>query len=727
MAPVHLLPGSSAPLGAHVQGKGINFALFSAHAERVELCLFSADGRTELSRSALPACTHDVWHGYLPDAGAGQVYGYRVYGPWAPAEGHRFNHHKLLIDPYARELVGELQWHDANYAFQRGHPDADLSFDTRDNQAYVPRCRVPAPSAMGKPVPVPNTPWSQTLIYEAHVKGLTRQFPGLPAARRGTYGALCSRPVVRHLQSLGVTALELLPVHGFVDDHFLAEKGLRNYWGYNSLTFLAPANRYARNDAITEFRTMVRTLHRAGIEVLLDVVYNHTAEGNHLGPNLCYRGIDNRSYYRLEEDRRHYINDSGTGNTLNITHPRVLQLVMDSLRYWVQQMQVDGFRFDLASILGREAHGFDRGSGFFDAIAQDPVLSRVKLIAEPWDIGPGGYQLGQYPQGWSEWNDQYRDSLRRFWAGERGLLPAMSRSLLGSADLFEWQRRTPMASINLITAHDGFTLRDLVSYQDKHNEANGEGNRDGHGANFSNNHGSEGPTRDAGINALRSRQQRNLLACLMLSQGVPMLLAGDEIGNSQQGNNNAYCQDNPLAWVDWYSTQRDTGLTVFFTRLSAMRSRYPVLRQQWYLHGKYRSPTTGVPDVSWFNGHGELMSVSDWHASDVQFLALQLAGDATMRTAVPEPSDEHGQSALDDESGQCEPPVNRPETGASDTLLLLFNADERTVDFPLTGVGLAKGGWQAVMDTAAPEAPEAPVSGTLSCQPKSVRVVRLLT
>jgi len=700
---MQLQPGQAGPLGAQVHADGINFALFSAHAERVQLCLFDADGQREEHRLDLPARTNDVWHGFLPGASEGLVYGYRVHGPYDPSAGHRFNHYKLLIDPYTRRLLGELTWSDANYGFVRGHADADLSFDTRDNAPFVPKCVVVGDQPVWRGDVRPHTPLDRSVIYEAHVKGLTQMMPGISSDRRGTYAALAQKPVTRHLIELGVTAVELLPVQGFIDDHFLVKQKLSNYWGYQSLTFFAPANRYASKDALQEFRSMVRGLHRSGIEVLLDVVYNHTAEGNELGPTLCFRGIDNKSYYRLADDQRYYINDSGTGNTLNISHPNVLQMVMDSLRYWVSVMHVDGFRFDLASILGRESHGFDRGAGFFDAVAQDPVLATVKLIAEPWDIGPGGYQLGQYPAGWSEWNDQYRDTLRRFWAGEHGLLPDVAKKLLGTSELFEWQRRSPTASVNFVTAHDGFTLRDVVSYRDKHNEANGEGNRDGHGSNHSSNHGVEGPTNNPAINQLRSQQQRNMLASLLLSQGLPMLLAGDEVGNSQQGNNNAYCQDNEIAWVDWRARHADRQLYQFVKRLLALRQAQPVLRRPVHLHGRHQSPVTGCADVTWFNPTGQVMTDADWHSPDNQFLALQLAGDATGYPAA---------------EGSIEP---------GDTLLLLFNAHTEGVNFPLQTAELCSSRWQRLIDTSEPDANAVDLEGSVSCRPHSLIVARCYT
>jgi len=672
-------------------GGGVDVALFSAHASAVVLCLFDAGGRREIARHALDARTDDVWHGHVPGVLPGQLYGFRVEGPYAPREGHRFNPNKLLVDPYARELRGALVHDDAIYGFVRGHADADLSFDERDSAPFVPKSVVrkplPAPIAADRPVP----PDARDAIYEAHVKNLTMRFPGVTGSRRGTYAGVASRAVTRHLETLGVRALELLPVHELVDDHFLVEAGRVNHWGYNTLAFLAPAARYAAtDDPVREFRSMVRALHRAGLEVLLDVVYNHTCEGSELGPTLCYRGIDNASYYRLAPDRRHYVNDTGCGNTLAVEHPRVLQLVMDSLRFWVGEMNVDGFRFDLASVLGREAHGFDRGAGFFDAVAQDPVLAPARMIAEPWDIGPGGYQLGQYPARWAEWNDRFRDTVRRFWIGEEGLLGQLSSALLGSSDVFEWQGRGPGASINFVTAHDGFTLADLVAYERKHNAANGEGNRDGHGANHSRNHGVEGPSDNPVVQRARARAQRNLMATLLLAQGTPMLLAGDEVGASQEGNNNAYCQDNEISWIDWHARAADRALEAFARRLLALRAEEPVLRRARHLHGVVRGASSGLPDASWLGVTGAIADIDDWH-SPADFIALQLVGDAVLPT----------------------------ETSGA-TLLLLINGGAGTVRFPLDGDAIVPGTWQVVLDTA--EDPSA-ASGREPSAPPEVSVL----
>ncbi len=543
--PTPVLPGSPYPLGATWDGNGVNFALFSAHASKVELCLFSNDGRRELERIVLPEYTDEVWHGYLPDVRPGQLYGYRVHGRYEPRQGHRFNPNKLLLDPYARELVGPLRWTDAHFGYRLNSPRADLSFDRRDNHHGMPKCRVVDPAFTWGDDRPPRTPWSDTVIYEMHVRGMTKLHPAIPERLRGTFAGLAHPAAIEHLVRLGITAVQLMPIHAFVDDRYLIEKGLRNYWGYNTIGFFAVEPRYLASGSVVEFKTLVRRLHQAGIEVILDVVYNHTAEGNERGPTLSFRGIDNSSYYRLlPDDSRYYIDETGTGNTLNLIHPRVLQMVTDSLRYWVEVMHVDGFRFDLAATLGRETYGFDPNSGFLDTVRQDPVLNRVKLIAEPWDIGPGGYQVGNFPPGWAELNDRFRDGSRRYWKGDDGMLPELAARMMASADLFDRRGRRPWTSVNKITSHDGFTLTDWASYNEKHNEANGEDNQDGHNANFSWNHGVEGPTDDPEIVALRERQKRNMLATLFLAQGTPLMLMGDEIGRTQHGNNNAYCQDN---------------------------------------------------------------------------------------------------------------------------------------------------------------------------------------
>lgn len=708
---IHLLPGRPWPPGATPFKAGVNFALFSAHATAVELCVFDSDGQRELRRLPLPVNTEDIWHGFLPDAREGLVYGYRVHGPYEPTAGHRFNPHKLLLDPYARCWQGEFVWHDANFGYTRGHVDKDLSFDTRDSAQYVlksvvakqPRQNIRTQKAHIREPGIPlNRPrLGDSVIYEGHVKGLTARLPGIAAKRRGTYRALGSKAFISHLQSMGITILELLPVHGFVDDEFLVERDLVNYWGYQSLGFFLAEKRYAASDDPTvELRDAVAALHKAGIQVVLDVVYNHTGEGNELGPTLSFRGLDNLSYYRLERNPRYYVNDSGTGNTLAAEHPRVLQMITDSLRLWVNDVGIDGFRFDLASILGREIHGFDRGCGFFDAIAQDPDLADVYLIAEPWDIGPGGYQLGQYPRRWSEWNDQFRDTVRQFWNSDADLLPEFAERLLGSSSVFEWQNRDPAASVNFITAHDGFTLRDTVSYAYKHNEANGEGNRDGHGANHSNNHGVEGQSSDSRIQALRLQQQRNLLCSLFFAQGSPMLLAGDELNRTQQGNNNAYCQDNALTWIDWHASATVSSLQAFTQRLIKFRAENPVLRRSWYLHGKHLSRSTGLPDVSWLNASAALMEEADWHRPGGGFVALQLMGDALPAKSDVEPTD---------------------------SLLLLFNACHEDVVFPLKSPFVALGQWTLELDSSMPETSTQPAPRSYVSKALSVAALRLVT
>ena len=636
-----LLSGNHHALGAHWDGEGVNFALFSTHAEAVELCLFDPKGQTEIARYLLPEHSHDIWHGYLPGLEPGAVYGYRVYGPYNPLAGHRFNHHKLLLDPYARQLIGDFQWNDAHFGYCRGDAEEDLSFDTRDNAAFMHKCVVTAPLSASMQVDTgiqaakPCIAWSETSIYETHVRGFTLRHPDVPELQRGTFAGLGHPKIIAYLKALGITSVELLPVQAFTDEHFLHERGLSNYWGYNTSSFFAPHSAYLSGNDAFEFRRMVDDFHEAGLEVLLDVVYNHSAESNHLGPTLSFRGIDNASYYRLQaENPRYYVNDTGCGNTLDVGHPRVLQMVMDSLRYWSSEMGVDGFRFDLAPVLGREPQGFNQRASFFQAIAQDPQLARSKLIAEPWDIGPGGYQLGGFPAPWSEWNDDYRDTIRRFWRREPGHLPTFARRLHGSSDIFERSGRRPSASINFITSHDGYTLRDLVSYQHRHNLANGEDSNDGHRENLSENFGVEGATDDDAIEAARRRQQRNLLTTLLVSQGVPMILAGDELGRSQLGNNNAYCQDNELNWIDWQSLDdRALELKAFVTLLFTLRKSHPVLNHPSYIHPPQKPESV---NIQWLNSDGMEMREEHWqehHHYLLGFLASS-PGENQTRAAI---------------------------------------------------------------------------------------------
>jgi isoamylase len=620
---MRLSAGSPHPLGATWDGRGTNFALFSANAQKVELCLFDDQGRRELERITLPERSEDVWHGYLSDVVPGQLYGYRVHGPYEPEHGFRFNAHKLLLDPYAKRLSGRLVWSDAHFGYRAGHQRADLSFDRRDNARGMPKAVVIDPAFTWGEDRRPSIPWEDTIIYEAHVKGLTQQRDDVPPAWRGTYRGLTAPSVIDHLKRLGVTTLELLPIHAFVDDRRLIENRLVNYWGYNTLGFFAPETRYATDGALDAFRSTVSRLHDAGIEIVLDVVYNHTAEGNQLGPTLSFRGIDNTSYYWLLPDQPRYYDDfTGTGNSLNLTHPRVLQMVMDSLRHWVDVCHVDGFRFDLATTLGRGPNGFDRGAAFFAAVQQDPVLAGVKMIAEPWDIGPGGYQVGGFPAGWSEWNDHFRHTLRRYWAGAGDLIGELGGRMTGSADLFNHDGRSPRASINHVTVHDGFTLADLVSYESKHNEANVEDNRDGSDDNQSNNWGIEGPTDDPNILKLRQQVRRNQLACLMLAQGIPLLLAGDEVGNSQSGNNNAYCQDNPIGWVDWSGSGREgDDMTALVGQLTELRQQFPQLRPRHWVEGRRADGSYGV---LWFTPKATEMTPEDWHFPEGRFLSYVL-------------------------------------------------------------------------------------------------------
>ena len=678
---MRIWPGRPYPLGATFDGAGVNFALFSEYATRVELCLFSAaDDPQETQRIPLREQTDQVWHCYLPDAEPGQLYGYRIHGPHEPANGHRFNANKVLLDPYAKAIGRDLRWDDALWGYRLGDPDADLSLDDRDSAPFAPLAMVLDTAFTWGDDRPPRTPWHKTLIYEVHVKGFTARHPAVPEERRGTYAGLASEAAIEHLQSLGVTAVELLPVQFFLDDRHLTDRGFVNYWGYNTLAYFAPALRYASRQSprrsVQEFKMMVRGLHAAGIEVILDVVYNHTAEGNQLGPTLSFRGVDNASYYKLAADRRYYMDFSGCGNGFNMQHPRVLQLIMDSLRYWVTEMHVDGFRFDLASALARELFAVDKLGSFFDIIQQDPILSQVKLIAEPWDVGEGGYQVGNFPAGWTEWNGKYRDVVRRFWKGEGGTANEFATRLAGSSDLYAWSGRKPYASINFITCHDGFTLHDLVSYNDKHNEANGEDNRDGANDNNSWNCGTEGPTDDPGVVTLRERQKRNLIATLMLSQGVPMLLAGDELGHTQRGNNNSYCQDNALTWLDWDLDPRRERFLDFVRAVIQIWKTQPVFQRRKFFQGR-AIRGTDIKDISWFAPDGQEMSDEAWNAGFVKCVGVRLAGDL-----------------IGDLNDRGEPLVG-------DTLLLLFNAHHESIPFALPAA--RAGRWERVFDTTEPE------------------------
>ena len=675
-------PGNSYPLGATWDGKGVNFALFSEHATKVELCLFdSIDAEQATHCITMPEYTDQVWHAYLPEVLPSQLYGYRVHGPCEPQQGHRFNPSKIVLDPYAKALGRDVRWADELFAYRIGDPEADLSFDDRDNAPYAPLAVVIDPAfTWGNDQP-PRTPWHKTIIYELHVKGLTQLHPEVPERLRGTYAGLASEMVVKHLASLGVTAVEILPVHHFLNDRHLVERGITNYWGYNTLAYFAPASRYVAQhlpqDAVQQFKMLVAALHAEGIEVILDVVYNHTAEGNQLGPTLSMRGIDNTAYYKLSpEDPRYYMDYTGCGNSLNVRHPRVLQLIMDSLRYWVIDMQVDGFRFDLASTLARELYEVDRLSAFFDIIHQDPVLSQVKLIAEPWDVGMGGYQVGNFPVLWSEWNGKYRDTVRRFWKGDDNTLAEFATRLSGSSDLYQDDGRKPYASVNFITCHDGFNLHDLISYNEKHNEANGENNQDGANDNNSWNCGAEGPTDDPAINALRWQQKRNLMTTLILSQGVPMLLAGDELSHTQQGNNNTYCQDNELTWLTWELTAEQQDFCDFVRAVIQLRRTHPVFQRRKFfqdraIHG------ADVHDIAWFECSGQEMSEEAWHSGYVRCLGVQLAGDQIGDM------DERGEPVRDD------------------TILLLLNAHYEAIPFTLPARSEGQE-WERLFDTADP-------------------------
>jgi len=670
-----LREGLPHPRGASWDGKGTNFSLFSANATKVEVCLFDSTGERELERIELPEFTDEIWHGYLTGVHPGTVYGYRVHGPYEPAQGYRFNPNKLLLDPYARELVGKLKWHPACFGYTLGHKQGDLSFDTRDSAPYVPKSVVVDPGFDWRHIGKPLVPWDRMVIYETHVRGFTRQHPDVYEEQRGTFAGMCAPSVLKYIKSLGITSVELMPVHAFINDQHLLENGLTNYWGYNSIGFFALDPRYCSNQmrGVQEFKEMVARYHDAGLEIILDVVYNHTAEGNEYGPTLSFKGIDNTSYYRLmPETRRYYINDTGTGNTVNLSHPRVIQMVTDSLRYWVQEMNVDGFRFDLGTILSREANGFDNQSGFMKACLQDPILSTVKLIAEPWDCGPGGYQVGGFPPGWAEWNDKYRDAVRDFWRAQTSAA-TLSPRLYGSADLFNRYGRKPYASINFITAHDGFCLKDLVSYNERHNERNNEGNHDGSSDNHSWNCGAEGETEDVEVNKLRQRQMRNLLATLLLSQGTPMLLAGDEFARTQQGNNNCYCQDNELSWVDWKLCEKNAEQVDYVRALTRLRATYPILRRSRFLSAE-PNPNIGLKEITWINVAGVEMTHEDWSKVG-SCIGMLLDGRAQ--------------------------PTGIRQRGHDATLLILFNAYHEAVEFtlPVCSEGTH---WLLLLDTNDP-------------------------
>jgi len=702
---VRVWPGAPNPLGATWDGSGVNFALFSAHARKVELCLYDHDGITETGRVVLPEYTHEVWHCYLPDVRPGQLYGYRVHGPYDPQAGHRFNANKLLLDPYAKILVGELQWDDALFGYTVGHKDEDLSFDERDSAPFMPKCQVVDPAfTWGRPMEF--RPWHESVIYEMHVRGYTIQHPEVPEEFRGAFEGLAAQPVIDHLKNLGITAVELLPVHAFLQDRHLIERGLSNYWGYNSIGFFAPNPGYLRpRDDLSSFKSFVQKMHDAGIEVILDVVYNHTAEGNHMGPTLSFRGIDNHSYYYLMEEQPRFYNDfTGTGNALELRHPKVLSMVMDSLRYWVQIMGVDGFRFDLATTLARVEGPYSEHASFLDAVAQDPVLGQVKLIAEPWDTGLGGYQVGNFPPGWAEWNDQYRDCMRKFWKGDEGQLSCFAGRFSASADIFNRRGRRTWASVNFITAHDGFTLRDLVSYNEKHNKANGEDSRDGSDNNNSWNCGVEGEAKDSDILKLRRRQMRNFLATLLLSQGTPMLLAGDEFAHTQGGNNNAYCQDNKITWLDWEGIDEAGRAQMdFVSRLLKLRHEHIVFHRDRFFHGKI-IPGTEVKDVLWLHPSGREMLPEDWQGAEARNLAVRLSGEAGIIHLT--------------QSGEQEP---------DDTFLLLINASHEDVEFvlPVDDIGV----WEALVDTMEEDGqpedqPHAP-GARLTVGGRSLRLLRL--
>jgi isoamylase len=704
---VNVWPGQPYPLGATYDGSGTNFSVYSFVADAVELCLFDDDGSE--TRVELPEQTAHCFHGYVPNVAPGQRYGFRVQGPWAPNEGHRCNPRKLLLDPYARALEGDVTWSPAVYPYRVGGPDEDLTASEDDSAPYVPRSVVTNPYFDWSDDRPPRVSWHDTVIYEAHVKGISARHPDVPAEQRGTYSALWSPPVVDHLKRLGVTAVEVMPVHQFIHEERLVRLGLRNYWGYDSIGYFAPHNEYSstgqRGEQVQEFKQMVKQLHAAGIEVILDVVYNHTGEGNHLGPVLAFKGFDNASYYRVSpEEPRYYVDYTGTGNSLNMRNPYVLQLIMDSLRYWITEMHVDGFRFDLAATLARELHDVDRLSAFFDLIQQDPVVREVKLIAEPWDVGEGGYQVGNFPPLWSEWNGKFRDTVRDFWRGEPGTLGELGYRLTGSSDLYETSGRRPYNSVNFVTAHDGFTLRDLVSFNEKHNQANGEDNRDGESFNRSWNCGVEGPTDDEEVLACRARQQRNFLATLFLSQGVPMLLGGDEMSRTQRGNNNAYCQDNELSWFDWSLVEKNQDLVELVSWLVQLRREHPVFRhRRWFQASPGADAITPSADIAWFSPAGTPMTDEEWRGQGSS-LAVFLNGDG-VHTRGP-----MGERIVDD------------------SFLMLFNADPGDLSFALPGDAWG-GHWQRLLDTGtpAPDGPDGPIhdaGASMSLGGKAVVLLR---
>jgi glycogen operon protein len=699
---MQIWPGSAYPLGASYDGSGTNFALFSEVADRVELCLFDRDGKE--TRIDLPEVDGFIWHAFLPGIEPGQLYGYRVHGPYDPASGHRCNPNKLLLDPYAKAIDGHFAWHQSLFGYNFGDEN---SRNDEDSAPHMPKSVVISPFFDWDVDRPPKRQYADTVIYEAHVKGLTRRHPGVPEELRGTYAGVAHPAVIEHLQNLGVTAIELMPVHHFANDSILQDRGLSNYWGYNTIGFLAPDSKYSSSTSpggqVQEFKAMVRALHAADIEVILDVVYNHTAEGNHLGPTLSFKGIDNSAYYRLvDEDPRYYMDYTGTGNSLNVRHPHALQLIMDSLRYWVTEMHVDGFRFDLAATLAREFYDVDRLSSFFELVQQDPTVSQVKLIAEPWDIGPGGYQVGNFPPQWTEWNGKYRDTVRDFWRGEPGTIGEFAARLTGSADLYEHSARRPVASINFVTAHDGFTLRDLVSYNEKHNEANGEGNKDGESYNRSWNCGVEGPTDDPAVLELRARQQRNFLATLFLSQGVPMICHGDELGRTQQGNNNGFCQDNELTWIDWDNA--DESLMAFTRTVSALRRQHPTFRRRRFFEGRpVRSKDGGtLPDIAWLRPDGSVMTEEDWGSGFGRAVAVFLNG------AGISGADQRGERVVDD------------------SFLLCFSADDADLEFVVPD-GEVANEWEVVLDTAVAELIDTkPVQAgdTITVLPRTLVVLR---